>query len=110
VGSICVNFVIAGYVPLISENRCPIGVYFVASYRPDLSQSVLFAVPTWSALFMLLLFNGDSLLPIVLALFWTLFCFASTFFFYILSQKALLAFFFLFSTDYLYNFELNSTI
>ena len=59
--------IFAGYVPLISENRCPIGVYFAASYRPDLSQSVLFAIPTWSALFMLLFFNGDSLLPIVLA-------------------------------------------
>ena len=49
-----------------------------------------------------------SLLPTVIALFWALFSFASTFF-YILSQKALLAFF-LFSTDYLCNFALNSTI
>ena len=51
--------IFAGYVPLISKNRCPIGVYFGASYRPHLSQSVLFAIPTWSTLFMLLLFNGD---------------------------------------------------
>ena len=51
--------IFAGYVPLISENRCPIGVYFGAGYRPHLSQSVLFAILTWSTLFMLLLFNGD---------------------------------------------------
>ena len=38
---------------------------------------------------------AGSLLPIVLALFWALFCLSSTFF-YILSQKALLAFFLIF--------------
>lgn len=51
--------IFARYVPLISESRSPIGVYFGASYRPHLSQSILFAIPTWSTLFMLLLFNGD---------------------------------------------------
>ena len=48
------------------------------------------------------------LLPIVLALFLLFFGFASIFF-YILSQKALLALFWI-STDYLYNFVLKSTI
>ena len=63
--------IFAGYVPLISENRCPIGVYFGASYWPRLSQGVVFAIPTWSTVFMLLLFNGDHFESLLTKMFLT---------------------------------------
>ena len=39
----------AGYVPLASQSPYPIIVYFLANYRPHLSQfleNVIFAIPT----------------------------------------------------------------
>ena len=39
----------AGYVPLASQSRYPIIVYFLANYRPHLShflENVIFAIPT----------------------------------------------------------------